>query len=326
MAEKILEVRNLKKYFPVGDNFLERKIGNIIAVDDVIFSIRRGETLGLVGESGCGKTTIGRTILKLVEPTNGEIYFEGDNITRLKPKKFQKLRRHIQMVFQNPHSSLDPRMHVKDIIWEPFVIHKLKNKFERKTKILELLRLVGLNEEHMERYPHQFSGGQKQRIAIARALALNPKLLILDEPTSALDVSVQAQILNLLVELKKELHLTYLFISHNLTVVRYISNRIAVMYAGKIVEIFPVEKSFFAIRHPYTKALFSANPKIDIESRKGFDILDGAVPNPSNLPSGCRFHPRCKFAKKICSKKIPSITKIDKRHWIACFLIDKLKS
>ena len=321
-TEDILEIRNLVKYFPIRSAFLKRRIGNIIAVDNINFFIRRGETLGLVGESGCGKTTLGRTILRLIEPTRGKIFFEGKDITKLKGKKFQQSKRHMQMVFQNPHSSLNPRMLVKDIVREPFVIHKIGDKLEQVAKTLELLLLVGLHEEHMERYPHEFSGGQKQRIAIARALALNPDLLVLDEPTSALDVSVQAQILNLLIKLKSELRLTYLFISHNLNVVKYISDRIAVMYAGKIVEICRSQELFSTMMHPYTKALFSANPTIDIESGNEYVILEGNVPNPANFPSGCRFHPRCRIAEEICSKKEPSLRGIDKDHWLACSLMD----
>jgi oligopeptide/dipeptide ABC transporter ATP-binding protein len=319
MTDLILEVKNLKQYFPIRTPVLQRKGGEIRAVDDVSFSIKEGETLGLVGESGCGKTTVARSVLRLIEPTDGTIFFEGKNIVKAKGERFRELRRHMQMVFQNPHSSLNPRMRVKDIVWEPIVIHKLGHGIDREPKILALLRFVGLDREHMERYPHEFSGGQKQRIAIARALALNSKLLILDEPTSALDVSVQAQILNLLIELKQELMLSYLFISHNLNVVRYISERIAVMYAGRIVEIFPSEDFSARIRHPYTKALFSANLDAELEGKGEMEILEGTVPNPSALPSGCRFHPRCKLANQICSKQTPELKDVDKNHKVACF-------
>ena len=320
-GEPILDVKNLKKHYPAAGTFWPRKAAQVRAVDDVSFSIKKGETLGLVGESGSGKSTTARAILRLVEPTSGKILFEGIDIQELNFKDFQVLRRDFQMVFQSLHSSLNPKMRVRDIIAEPFIIHKLGKKEEREAKILSLLKLVRLGEQHMDRYPHEFSGGQKQRIAVARALALNPKLLVLDEPTSALDASVQAQILNLLIELKEELKLTYLFISHNLNVVRYISDRVGVMYAGKIVEIFNSKNLALTAAHPYTQALFSANP--DIES--GADgvelVLEGSVPDPLNLPSGCRFHPRCPFAKRICSEETPKMTEIDEGHWAACFLM-----
>ena len=321
-GENILDVRNLKKYYPVAGAFWPHKAAQVRAVDDVSFSIRKGETLGLVGESGSGKSTAARAILRLVEPTAGKILFEDIDIQELNFKEFQILRRDFQIVFQSLHSSLNPKMRVRDLISEPFIIHKLGTREERESKILSLLKLVGLGEQHMDRYPHEFSGGQKQRIAVARALALNPKLLVLDEPTSALDASVQAQILNLLIELKEELKLTYLFISHNLNVVRYISDRVGVMYAGKIVEIFSSKNSALTAAHPYTQALFSANPDIDSGSQ-GLDlVLEGSVPDPSNLPSGCRFHPRCRFAKKICSEESPQMTRVDEGHWAACFLLD----
>ena len=319
MAEKILEIEHLKKYFPIKSIFLQRKIGDVKAVDDVSVHIKKGETLGLIGESGCGKTTVGRTILRLIEPTDGRIRFEGTDLAQLEEKQFQRLRMNMQMVFQNPHSSLDPRMTVKSTIWEPFVIHRIGDKREEESKILELLRLVGLNEEHLERYPHELSGGQKQRVAIARSLALRPKLLILDEPTAALDVSVQAQILNLLVDLKKQLSLTYLFISHNLNIVKHISDYIAVMYAGRIVEMCSSKRLFERMLHPYTQALFSVNPSIDKTPGQVFEVLEGNVPNPADYPPGCRFHPRCNMAKAFCSRELPKMVETEEDHWVSCF-------
>jgi len=288
------------------------------AVDDVSFCIEEGETFGLVGESGCGKTTVARTILRLLDSTSGGIYFDGIDLNKLKLKELKKMRENMQIIFQDPYSSLNPRMMVKNIVGEPLIINKIAKGEKLRSKILELLVLIGLNEEHMNRFPHEFSGGQRQRIAIARALALNPKFLVLDEPTSALDVSVQAHILNMLKELQKTLGLTYLYISHDLNIVRNMSDRIAVMYVGKIVEIAETEELFRNALHPYTQALFSAIPVPDPEFTREKIILTGEIPSPRNPPSGCRFHPRCYFLMQECKEKEPEITEVGKEHFVAC--------
>lgn len=320
MTKTLIEVRNLKKYFPIRGGILRRKIGSVKAVDGVNFYIKRGETFGVVGESGCGKTTLGRCLLRLVEPTEGDIYFKvsepasrvsskegisGEpggkvNLSSLKPEKMRKMRRHMQIVFQDPMSSLNPRMLVKDIVGEPLVINKVAKGAELLDKVVGLLEKVGLSRDHLFRYPHEFSGGQRQRICIARALALNPKFIVLDEPTSSLDVSVQAQILNLLKKLQKELGLTYLFISHNLSVIKHMADRVAVMYLGKFVEVADCEAIFRSPMHPYTKALLSAIPSSDLDVKMEPVPLKGEVPSPSNPPLGCNFHPRCPQAFKDC--------------------------
>ena len=296
----MLEVKELMKLFPIKGGLLMRTRDVVRAVDGINFHIKKGETLGLVGESGCGKTTVGKCILRLIEPTDGEVYFEGRDVTKLGKKELRKLRRDMQMVFQDPYSSLNPRASVKSIISEPLLIHKLTSKNDLEKKVLELLETVGLNPDHLNRYPHEFSGGQKQRIGIARALALNPKFLVLDEPTSALDVSVQAQILNLLKDLQKKFELTYLFISHDLSVIKHMSIHIAVMYVGKILEAGIAEDIFKNPGHPYTQALFSAilEPELDVKRER--IVLQGDIPSPVNPPRGCRFHTRCQFVRPSC--------------------------
>ncbi|MFQ5892166.1 MAG: ABC transporter ATP-binding protein [Candidatus Methanofastidiosia archaeon] len=316
----LVEVRNLKKYFPVEAGIIFKKtVGHVRAVDGVSFGIKEGETLGLVGESGCGKTTVARTMLRLTEPTSGEIYYGGKNVLDLKKRELNELRENIQYIFQDPYSSLNPRMTVYDIIGEPFDIHKVADKEEKFQKIQELMDKVGLAPFHIYRYPHEFSGGQRQRIGIARALALNPKLVIADEPTSALDVSVRSQILNLMNDLQKEFKLTYLFISHDLSMIKHISDRVAVMYVGKLVELADVDTLFEAPKHPYTEALVSAIPIPNPKIKKRRIILRGDVPNPINPPSGCRFHPRCHYAKEICSKEEPEFKDNGDEHFYACY-------
>jgi oligopeptide/dipeptide ABC transporter ATP-binding protein len=323
MTENLIEVKNLKKYFPIKGGILSRTVEYVKAVDGVDISIKKGETLGLVGESGCGKTTVGRSILRLIEPDTGEIIFDGDDIMKYGRSELRHIRPNMQIVFQDPNSSLDPRMSVKDIIGEPLVINN-KNGMDIEKKIAELLEAVGLNAVDMYRFPHEFSGGQRQRICIARALALNPKFIVLDEPTSALDVSVQSQILNMLEDLQKKLGLTYLFISHNLIVVKYLSDRVAVMYLGKVVELAKTGELFDNPKHPYTQALLSAiavpDPGIKRSQRI---ILEGDVPTPINPPKGCRFHTRCRYKMDICDKVDPEFKDIGGEHYIACHLMDK---
>ncbi len=318
--ETILEVKNLVKHFPITKGFLfQKKVGAVQAVDDVSFFIHRGETLGLVGESGCGKTTTGRVILRLMEPTSGEAHFEGRNIFKLSKEDLRRMRRDMQIIFQDPYSSLNPRMTVGDIIGEPLEIHNLARGKEKLRRVQELLEIVGLSPYHANRYPHEFSGGQRQRIGIARALAVNPKLIICDEPVSALDVSIQAQVLNLLEELQKEFGLTYLFIAHDLSVVKHISDRIAVMYLGRIVEVADAEELFANPQHPYTEALLSAVPIPDPAIRRERIILPGDVPSPVNPPAGCRFHTRCLYAQEGC--RVNDQQLIDywgNGHYVAC--------
>ncbi len=319
----ILKVENLKKYFPIKMGIIRRTVGNVYAVDDISFSIKKGETLGLVGESGCGKSTTARVILRLLDATAGKVFFDNDDVLKTKKRRLRELRRDMQIVFQDPYASLNPRMTVGMIVEEPLIIHKIGNSGSRKSRVKDLLKIVGLNPEHTNRYPHEFSGGQRQRIGVARALALNPRFIVCDEPISALDVSIQAQILNLLYDLQCEFNLTYLFIAHDLSVVRHISNRVAVMYLGKIVEIADSKDIYESPFHPYTVALLSSVPipDPDKERKRKHIILEGDVPSPINPPSGCHFHPRCSRAIDICSKEEPTLEgyRGDSSHQFACW-------
>jgi oligopeptide transport system ATP-binding protein len=321
MIKPLMEVKDLRKHFPVKGGILQKVTGFVRAVDGVDIEIERGEVFGLVGESGCGKTTLGRACLRLIEPTSGEVRFEDVDILNLNLIDMQKMRLNVQMVFQDPFSSLDPRMMIKDTVGEGLVIHGLAKGSELKERVLQNLERVGLKKEHLYRYPHEFSGGQRQRIGIARSLVLNPKFIVLDEPTSALDVSVQAKILNLLLKLQKELGLTYMFISHNLSVIEYMSDRIAVMYVGKIVETGTKVELFENPLHPYTRALFSAIPIPDPDLKHEKIILKGDVPSPLNPPSGCRFHPRCQYAMELCEREEPPSIEVNSGHKVACHLI-----
>ena len=313
----LLEVRNLKKYFPVGGGLFSRRRGEIRAVDGVSVTVEEGETLGLVGESGCGKSTLGRSILRLIEPTGGEIYFQGKNILALPQRELRHMRREMQIIFQDPYASLNPRMRVGAIVGEGLEIHKLATGKKKRARVIDLLSQVGLREEHYDRYPHEFSGGQRQRIGIARALAVNPKFIIADEPVSSLDVSIQAQIINLLQELQEKMHLTYFFISHDLRVVEHISHRVAIMYLGKIVEIAPSDKIYQEAKHPYTRALLSAVPIPDPSRKKERMILEGDVPSPVHPPSGCSFHPRCPYREGVCDKVEPKL-EFSGGHGVSC--------
>jgi oligopeptide/dipeptide ABC transporter ATP-binding protein len=316
--EGILTVKNFKVWFPIKSGIIQRTIGYVRAVDDVSFGVKKGETLGIVGESGSGKTTLGRGILRLVRPTAGEVYFEGANVVKAKRGQMRSIRRRMQIIFQDPYASLDPRQTVSSILYEAMKIHDIvKNKSEATEKARMLLELVGLSEEHLYRFPHEFSGGQRQRIAVARALAVNPALLVLDEPTSFLDVSVQASVLNLLKDLQKNLDLTYLFITHNLAVVHHMSERVAVMYLGKIVEVADKDSIYYDPKHPYTFQLMAAIPLPDPDAKKKRAILEGDVPSAVNIPSGCRFYPRCKYATERCRKEEPVLRKMGD-HWVAC--------
>ena len=315
----LVEVNRLVKYFPVMEGVLRHKVADIKAVDDVSFTIKEGETLGLVGESGCGKTTVSQTMLRLVEPTSGEVFFRGENVFEAKGDELKQIRRKMQVVFQDPYASLDPRLPVGDAIAEGLAIHGIGTGDERREKVRDVMKLVGLEEYHASRYPHEFSGGQRQRIGIARALVLEPEFVILDEPVSALDVSIQAQVLNILSDLQDRLGLTFMFVAHNLAVVEHISDRVAVMYLGRIAELAPRVDLFRQPLHPYTQALMSAIPVPDPEKKRKRTILSGDVPSPLNPPSGCRFHPRCPIARLAhCSVEEPQLRELRPGHWVAC--------
>ncbi len=323
-AKEILRVENLVKHFPITRGILiQRQVGAVHAVDDVSFNIVKGETLGLVGESGCGKSTTGRTILQLYRPTAGNVYFEGNNLVEMKGENLRKMRRRMQMIFQDPYASLNPRMTVGEIIGEPMTIHKTAEGKEQQDRVQYLLRMVGLNPAFANRYPHEFSGGQRQRIGVARALALDPELIICDEPISALDVSIQAQVVNLLEDLQRDLNLTYLFIAHDLSMVRHISDRVAVMYLGIIVELTSRDELYSHPLHPYTQALLSAVPIPDpmAEEKRKRIILQGDVPSPVNPPSGCRFRTRCPLATTICAEAKPEFREVSPGHFVACHLV-----
>ena len=325
----ILEVKDLKQYFPILTGFLQRVVGYVRAVDGVSFFIRENEVLGLVGESGCGKTTTGRAILRLYEPTAGEIWYRKGNgerveISRLSQKEMKPLRREMRMIFQDPFSSLNPRLTVKDIIGEPLAIHGVARGKEMEDRVAELMRAVGLDPAYMRRYPHEFSGGQRQRIGLARTLSLSPRLIIADEPVSALDVSIQAQVLNLLQQLQERLGLTLLFIAHDLSVVEHVSNRIAVMYVGKIVEMAETEEVLRHPLHPYTEALISAVPPADPDIRLHRIVLEGEVASPSHPPAGCIFHPRCRYAENVCGEEEPQLIEIEPDHYVSCHFAAEL--
>ncbi len=331
----ILEVKGLKKYFPIQKGLLRRTVGNVKAVDDVNFFVREGETLGLVGESGCGKSTAGRSIIRLYEPTAGEILFrsrtlgsDGNpklvNLLDLSHAEMKQVRKEISMVFQDPINSLNPRMTVSDIVAEPMVIHGLDVGRESEEIIIRLLERVGLRPDHLRRYPHEFSGGQRQRIGIARALSLNPRLVICDEPVSALDVSIQAQTLNLLQDLQKDFNLSYIFVAHDLSVVQHISDRVAVMYVGKVAEIADAEELYSNPLHPYTEALLSAVPKADPLYKSERIVMQGDVADPSNPPTGCYFHPRCRYAQEVCKLKTPEFRELKPDHFVACHRAEEL--
>jgi peptide/nickel transport system ATP-binding protein/oligopeptide transport system ATP-binding protein len=317
----LIEVDDLVKYFPVRGGVLQRTVGWVQAVDGVTFEIREGETLGLVGESGCGKTTVGRTMLRLIEPSGGAVRFDGVDVLRLRGAEMKAMRRNMQIIFQDPYSALDPRMPIGQSVGEGLRIHKIGTPQERRTIVMETLRKVGLEPYHARRYPHEFSGGQRQRIGIARALALQPKFIVADEPVSALDVSIQSQVLNILKDLQDEFHLTYLFIAHNMSVVEHISDRVAVMYLGRVVELAGREDLFRNPLHPYTQALMSAIPIPNPRLRRKRILLSGDVPSPLNPPRGCRFHPRCPVAVEHCGVQEPPLVEVSPQHWVACWRI-----
>jgi oligopeptide/dipeptide ABC transporter ATP-binding protein len=319
----LVEVRSLKKYFRLPGGWLTGDIRYVYAVDGVDLSVEAGEVFGLVGESGCGKTTLGRILLRLLLPTAGQVLFDGQDLSSLKGKEMRHMRQQMQIVFQNPLSSLSPRLKIEQVVAEPLITHHAVEPGELRQRIIELLEAVGLGKQHLDRFPHELSGGQCQRVAVARAMALNPRLIVLDEPTSALDVSVQAQIINLLDDLRKRYGLTYVFISHDLNVVQHISDRIGVMYLGKIVELAPADDIFASPLHPYTQALFGAIPLPDVDNLRELTILEGNVPSPINPPSGCRFHTRCPLAQEICNQQEPKLRQIRRNRVVACHFVDE---
>ena len=321
----LLEIRNLKKHFPVGEGLFSRGKGAVKAVDGVSLTVNEGETLGLVGESGCGKSTLGRTLLRLMEPTGGEVIFEGKNLLAMSQRELRDTRRQMQIIFQDPYASLNPRMRVGDIVGEGLEIHKLARGKAKRDRVMELLHQVGLREDHYDRYPHEFSGGQRQRIGIARAIAVEPQLIVCDEPVSSLDVSIQAQIINLLQELQEKMHLTYLFISHDLRVVEHISHRVAIMYLGKVVEIANSDKIYRDAKHPYTRALLSAVPMPDTSLKRERIVLQGDVPSPVNPPSGCTFHPRCSYREAICDQTEPPLDFAADGHGVSCHVFGPIR-
>ncbi|WP_025784241.1 ABC transporter ATP-binding protein [Sporosarcina sp. D27] len=318
--QELVRVENLSKQFSMGSSFLSKKKQSIRAVEDLSFSIYKGETLGIVGESGCGKSTTGRLLLRLLEATSGSVHFEGEDITSFSKEQLRAKRKDFQMIFQDPYASLNPRMTVEDLISEPLVTYKVPN---RKERVLELIDAVGISKDYLNRYPHEFSGGQRQRIGIARSLALNPKFIIADEPVAALDVSIQAQIINLMKDLQDEYDLTYLFIAHDLSVVEYISDRIAVMYLGNIVELTVSEKLYMRPLHPYTQALISAIPVPDPSLKRESVKLSGELPSPMNPPTGCKFHTRCPLAKDICKQVVPQLKEVEPEHFVACHVVEE---
>jgi oligopeptide/dipeptide ABC transporter ATP-binding protein len=319
-SDELIRVQNLKKYFPVRAGVMQRVVAQVQAVDNVSFAIKKGETLGMVGESGCGKTTVGRTMLRLIEPTAGSVIYNGADVFKLKQNELKAVRRDLQIIFQDPYASLDPRVPIGQSVMEGLEIHKVGTRQERTEIMFDTLKKVGLETYHARRYPHEFSGGQRQRIGIARALALRPKFIVCDEPVSALDVSIQSQVLNILKDLQKEFGLTYLFIAHNLSVVEHISDRVAVMYLGKMVELADRDELYRDPKHPYTQALMSAIPVPDPRLKRKRLILKGDVPSPLHPPTGCRFHPRCPIADKICSEQEPEFIEKKPGHWVACWM------
>lgn len=320
MSNVLLEVKHLKKNFPIKGGVFSKQTGAVKAVDDVSFSVQKGEVFGLVGESGCGKSTTGRTILRLIEPTSGEIYFAGQEITSLSEENMRRLRRDMQIVFQDPYASLNPRHNIEKILSEPLLVHGIGTQRERRERVFQLLETVGLSRYHASCYPHQFSGGQRQRIGIARALALNPKLIVADEPVSALDVSIQSQILNLMLDLKEKFGLTYIFIAHDLSVVKHISDRVGVMYLGRLIELADKDQLYDQPRHPYTQALLSAIPVVDLDHRRERVVLKGEQPNPTDPPAGCVFHTRCPECMEICQVEKPPFKAVEEGHFVACHL------
>ncbi|RJR08244.1 dipeptide ABC transporter ATP-binding protein [Candidatus Parcubacteria bacterium] len=322
MTELLLQVENLKKHFPINGGIFGKKVGEVKAVDGVSFYVKKGETLGIVGESGCGKSTTGRLLLRLLDPTEGKVTFENKDVTTLSKEELRKVRREMQMIFQDPFASLNPRHTVEKILEEPLIVHGIGTKEERRRRVREMLEVVGLSSYHAKRYPHQFSGGQRQRIGIARSLMTNPKLIIADEPVSALDVSIQSQVLNLLEDLQKEYDLTYVFIAHDLGVVRHISDRVGVMYLGRLIELTDSEKLYEKPLHPYTQALLNAVPIPDPDFKREEIEISGEIPSPSNPPAGCAFHTRCRECMDICKTTRPEFKEIEPNHFVACHLYE----